>query len=116
MSRLSIFAIAIVLVLVSLIPISAHAAEISLFQRADDIRVALLNAQLNLSDDPAGAAQDVSNAQQAYAGNFAQTLAKASPDADQRIRGGLTLAQHAVTANDIVALADARSQVWTALL
>lgn len=95
--------------------LTASAAEISPFQFAEEIRVALLDAQLNL-DDSARAKQDISRAQDAYAGNFAETMAHASPRAAERVRDGLNVAQRAVETQNALLLADARAQVWTALL
>ncbi len=106
----------LVLIIACLVPITASAAAPTPFQRAEDIRTALLNAQLELADNPTTAAQSITTAQQSYEGNFAATIANASPRADQHIREGLTNAQRAIAANDPILLADARAQVWTALL
>lgn len=107
----------LVLTLASLAaPLTAAAAPLTPFQQADAIRAALLDAQLQLADDPTGAAQKVTDAQSRYAGEFRTTLSKSAPAADARIRSGLTAAEKAIAARDSLALADARAQVWTALL
>ena len=95
--------------------LTASAAEISPFQFAEEIRVALLDAQLNLKDF-ARAQEDAVRAKNLYAGEFAKTILNASPRADERVRAGLNEAQRAVETQDALLLADARAQVWTALL
>ncbi len=95
--------------------LTASAGEISPFQFAEEIRVALLDAQLNLKDS-ARATDDVTRAQNLYAGEFARTLADASPRSHERVRANLENAQRAVETQNELLLADARAQVWTALL
>src|SRR4051812_44501695 len=96
--------------------LTASAAANSPFQFAEEIRVALLNAQLNIAREPAQAQKDVTQARDAYAGTFAKTLKQAAPQADTRVRAGLDDAVRATEAGDAIALADARAQVWTGLL
>lgn len=96
--------------------LTASAAELSPYQFAEDIRVALLDAQLNVSANPSRAQQDVTDAQDAYAGDYAKTLTTLAPQADARVRSGLNDAQRAVADKNGLRLADARAQVWTALL
>lgn len=114
--RKLLFPVLVALLLSALVPLSTRAAEISPFQFAEEIRVALLDAQLALSDDAPTAQADVARARALYAGAFAQTIAQASPRADTRVREGLTRAAGAVKSGNALLLADARAQVWTALL
>lgn len=104
------------LVLLTLLPLSASAAPPSPYQFAEDMRVALLDAQLNLTSNPAQAQQDSTQARALYSGAFAKTLATAAPAADKRIQSGLDDVGGALQTQNALLLADARSQVWTALL
>lgn len=118
MNRIVPVLLALVLLplLATQIATNASAATPSPFQFAEEIRVALLDAQLRLSNDPAAAQKDVTQAQTLYGGAFAKTLASASPRAQEHVRAGLASAQKAVETQDAVLLADARAEVWTALL
>lgn len=104
------------LLLTVVVPQLTHAADISPFQFAEKIRVALLDAQLDVTREPAAAQADVARAQSLYVGTFAEMIAAASPLADTRVQQGLEQAAEAVAVRDAIALADARAQVWTALL
>lgn len=115
MRRFIPLVLALVLVFAA-VPLSTRAAEISPFQFAEEIRVALLDAQMALSGDAAAARADVARAQALYAGTFAETIAAASPRADARVRESLASAAGAIETGNAILLADARAQVWTALL
>lgn len=104
------------IIILLLVPLVASAAEPSPFSIADEMRVALLNAQLNLTDNPTLAQQNLTQAQNSYRGVFAKTIAQVSSAADERVRAGLQQAQHALDTRNAILLADARSEVWTALL
>ncbi|MBV9787621.1 MAG: FTR1 family protein, partial [Chloroflexi bacterium] len=106
---------ALAVLMFSLLAPIASAQTIAPAQSAETIRVALADAQFALSNTAESQAA-LETAQSAYTGAFAETIAAAAPDADQRVKAGLSDAEQALTANDARALADARAQVWTALL
>ncbi len=108
--------LSLIVLVVLCVPLTAQAANVSPGQIAETMRTALLQAQLDLPDSATTAASDFSQAKTQYDGAFAKTIAAASPDADARVRTGLGLAQTALTNKDVLALADARAQVCTALL
>lgn len=83
---------------------------------AETIRTELLAAQLALASDAAQAQAALSRAQAAYTAEFAQTIAAADPAIATRISEGFTTATQAVQNGDSLALAGARSQIWTGLL
>lgn len=95
-------------------PFSTHAQSPAPAQTAEQIRSALFAAQIHLGA-PA-AAQDLADAQAAYAGSFAAEIAAAAPAADGQIRVGLMSAATAVANGDASALAAARAQAWTGIL
>lgn len=93
----------------------AGAQTIAPAQSAETIRSSLADAQFALSSTTdAQAALD--RAQAAYTGAFTEQIAASAPTADQRVQSGLASAEQALAAGDARAFADARAQVWTALL
>lgn len=85
-------------------------------QAAENLRTNLLQAQLALTGDPAEAQRWVAEARETYADLLAARLAEAAPETRQRIEAGFAAAEEALTANDSLALAMARAQIWTGLL
>lgn len=82
----------------------------------EQLRSALVSAQLALLGDDAGAQRSLDAAQQSYSGAFASELAAANPAADARLRAAFAAAQRAVTTQDSLAFTEARIAAWTALL
>lgn len=99
------------------LPVAAIQAQgIAPDETAEDIRVALFNAQMALGDDPAHAVQQLDQAEAAYTGDFSAAIKAAAPESDQRIHDGFNAASQALTQKDAAAFAVARSQVWTGIL
>lgn len=112
---------ALLVALVGVLAIGASAPSVAAqsstpAQTAETIRAALADAQFALANDPTAARQSLAQAETTYADPFADTLAAAAPQADQRIRAGLDAAAQALDAGDPLAFAGARAEVWTALL
>ncbi|HEY0602484.1 MAG TPA: FTR1 family protein [Herpetosiphonaceae bacterium] len=106
---------ALLALIFSLLAPIASAQTIAPAQSAETIRSALADAQFALSSTTDAQAA-LSTAKSAYTGAFAQTIAAAAPAADQRVQSGMASAEQALAAGDARAFADARAQVWTALL
>lgn len=106
---------ALAVLLFSLLAPIASAQTVVPARSAETMRSALADAQFALSST-SGAQEALKTAQAAYTGAFAETIATSAPAADQRIQSGLAFAEQAVAAGDARAFADARAQVWTALL
>lgn len=85
-------------------------------QAAEALRAALFQSQFNITSEPAAAQAQLAQAVTLYQGSWTAPLVEGAPTADQRVREGLTAAQAAVESGDAVALAVARTQVWTGLL
>jgi high-affinity iron transporter len=87
---------------------------------AEQVRAAMLTAQVELGTAaPGKAVLAIDDAQAAYRLGLAESLAAEAPEADARVREGLAAAQEAAAGGGTAAeaaLADARAQVWTALL
>lgn len=114
MKKLILFSFSLVLLAALAIP--ARAASPSPAQTAETLRAALFAAQLALTRDTAESAAQLEIAQTAYAGEFAETLAAADPQADERIRSGFQTLETALAVPDAPTFSAARAQVWTALL
>lgn len=106
---------ALAVLLFSLLAPVASAQTAVPAQSAETMRSALADAQFALSST-SDAQEALKTAQAAYTGAFAETIAAFAPAAGQRIQSGLASAEQAVAAGDARAFADARAQVWTALL
>jgi high-affinity iron transporter len=84
--------------------------------QAEQIRQALVQAQLKLGDEGELAAQQVADAQARYVAELSPTLAAFVPEVDSRVHAALDAAVQAVANDKPVELAVARSHIWTALL
>ncbi len=115
MSRYLRIAGIILLTLIMLTPAHALAAPPAPARDAEDVRAALLQAQLRLTSDPQTARSALDAASAAYQHTLAAAL-EAAPEAAQRAEAGFAAADLAISAGDAPALAAARAQVWTALL
>lgn len=85
-------------------------------EAAETLRTDLLQAQLALSNDPAEARRLVAGAQESYQAALADLLTQVTPEAHRRVQAGFVAAEQALAANDGLALAIARAQIWTGLL
>ena len=85
-------------------------------QAAETLRAALVDAQLQLIDDPLAAQASLQEAANLYNTALAPSLSLAAPESDERVRQGLDMAAKAVAVKDAPAFAAARAQVWTAVL
>jgi high-affinity iron transporter len=86
-------------------------------ESAESIRKALFAAQTALmGDDTQVAAAKVKAAQTLYMDVLAQPLQAAAPDVDRAVQAGFAQMAGAISANDNIALAAARAQLWTRLL
>lgn len=83
-------------------------------ETAENIRVALFDAQMAMGSD--SAAQNLTQAETAYNGEFSGAIKAAAPASDQRIRAGFDAAALALTQKDASAFAAARAQIWTGIL
>lgn len=105
----------ILLLLAVVRPLQAQA--ISPGETAETVRTHLFNAQLALtSGDNAQAAAELSQAQAAYETDFAATLAKLAPEQATHIASGWQAASEAIGKQQVAALAQARAEIWTAVL
>lgn len=95
---------------------AGQAEGLSPGQAAETMRSLLVESQLLASSDPAGAAMALDAARATYDDNLAPTLRQLAPDAHARVEAGLAQAAQAVEARTPIPLADARAQVWTALM
>lgn len=107
--------VALILALVLLAPYGVLAQSLAPGQIAEQIRAALVQVQLQMRDDPAGARARLAEVQDSYAA-LAPTIATDAPDADTRARVGFMDAERALAADDAPAFAAARARIWTALL
>jgi high-affinity iron transporter len=82
---------------------------------AEDIRSALVMAQLELNQ-PQAAQAKLQQARDEYEAALAATLSANAPEAHARVVEGFDLAERAAQANRAPEYAAARSQLWTALL
>jgi high-affinity iron transporter len=82
---------------------------------AEDIRSALVMAQLEL-DQPDAAQAKLQQARDEYDAALAATFSANAPAAHARVVAGFDLAEQAAQANRAPEYAAARSQLWTALL
>ncbi|MDQ3249151.1 MAG: FTR1 family protein [Chloroflexota bacterium] len=97
-------------------PLGVFAASPSPAQTAETMRAGLVQAQVSLLSDLPLAQQALTTVQAAYAGEFAATIRKRAPAADQQIRAGLVGAQQALGQEDAPVFAAARARVWTGIL
>ncbi|MCS6939685.1 MAG: FTR1 family protein [Roseiflexus sp.] len=109
------FAIAFLLIFFFLTPSAAPAQSPAPGRTAELIRAVLVQIQLQMRDDPAGARARLAEAHDAYA-SMSPTIARYAPDADARARAGFTDAEQALTTGDAPAFAVARSHIWMAIL
>ncbi|MDW8212871.1 MAG: hypothetical protein RMJ55_04895 [Roseiflexaceae bacterium] len=109
------FAIAFLLIFFFLTPSAAPAQSPAPGRTAELIRAVLVQIQLQMRDDPAGARARLAEAHDAYA-SMSPTNARYAPDADARARAGFTDAEQALTTGDAPAFAVARSHIWMAIL
>lgn len=93
-----------------------HTASSAPAAQAEEIRQALVQAQLKLADDRDLAAQQVKDAQARYLAELSPALAAVVPEVDNRVRSSLDAAINAVADGQPAELAVARSHIWTALL
>lgn len=98
------------------ITLPAAALAVSPAASAEQIRAALVLAQLNLGSKPASAQTAVTQASAAYQQSLAPTISVAAPAADQRARAAFAALTQAAETRDTPAFAAARAQAWTAIL
>lgn len=106
---------ALILAIMLLAPHVALARSPAPGQTAEQIRAALVQAQLRMLDDPAGARARLAEARASY-DSLAPTIAMYAPGADARARAGFTDAEQALATGDMPAFAVARARIWTVLL
>ena len=94
----------------------AIAASNSPAQTAELIRSSLVQAQLDLADDPETTTALIEEAKTAYRTELLELIAAANPDAHQRILSAFEALTRSVSQADAVAFAAARAQIWTGIL
>ena len=109
-------ALCLSLVAASAFPIHVHADSLAPAEQASNLRAALADALLSFATDPVAASGHVAQAAAAYSGEFAQAIAAADPQADERLRRGLVDLESALAAGDAPRFASARAAIQTALL
>ncbi len=115
MRLLSFSVIALCLICSFLAPSLAYGRLQAPGQTAEQIRAALLQAQLRMQDDRSGASIRLEEAQHAYDA-LSPIIAEYEPDADTRARAGFAAARQALADGDRPSFAAARSQIWTSIL
>lgn len=115
MRLLSFLVIALVLTRYVSMPSPAYGQLQAPGQTAEQIRVALLQAQLHLRDDRSGARTRLEEAQKAY-DSLSPTISAYESGADARARAGFEAARKALADEDRLSFAAARSQIWTSTL
>ena len=95
---------------------AAFAVSISPAQIAESIRSSLIQAQLNLTNDPSQSSQLVQDAETAYQTGLSNWFVETNPDAHLRILSGFKVLNQSLESGDVVAFASARAQVWTSIL
>jgi high-affinity iron transporter len=101
-------------VLASTLPAAAQTAAPA--DSAEQIRRALVDAQLVMASDPAGALDSVSAAEATFAATLAPQLEASAPAANARIEAAFAALLASAKAADAPAFAAARAQAWTAML
>ena len=96
--------------LLSLFPAIAGAQSVPPATAAEQVRAALVQAQLNLSSDPSAARAALDQARTAFDAQLATQLDAAS------LTASFDAADAAVATSDVAAFAAARVQIWTGLL
>ncbi|HRX03758.1 MAG TPA: iron permease, partial [Anaerolineae bacterium] len=102
------------LILTTALPALAQSASPA--DSAEQVRRALVDAQLAMITDPAGARDTVSTAQANYAEALSPQLSAAVPEANARIETAFAAMLASAEAADSTGFAAARSQAWTAML
>jgi high-affinity iron transporter len=116
MKKSTVVALSCAIGLMVIGPLSAQAAaQKSPAEAAEEIRSALLMAQLALNQAPS-AATKVQTARAEYDAELAGVLSTKAPTAHVRVVDGFDLAAQAVAARNAPGYAAARAQLWTALL
>ena len=92
------------------------AASNSPAQTAESIRSSLVQAQLDLADDPGTTAVLITDAKTAYQSELSELIAAANPDAQRRILSAFEVLTESVSQADAVTFAAARAQIWTGIL
>jgi high-affinity iron transporter len=85
-------------------------------QVAETIRASLFFAQMNLPSNVQVAEEQLTQAETAYNDSFRQTIAGASPQADENIVAGFEQMHLAISDESAPNFAAARAQVWTSIL
>jgi high-affinity iron transporter len=85
-------------------------------QAGEQVRAALLQAQLALPIDRAAAEQQFVAARAIYATTLSATLSAQASDAHRGVVDGFAHAEQALAVGDATAFAAARAQIWTAIL
>ena len=107
---------ALSLLALAALPLPARAQPNTPARAAENIRAALVQAQLNLTSDQDSARQLLAGAEATYQSSLEGALAQAMPIVDGRIQDGFAAADQALAAGDTMAFAAARAAIWTGLL
>src|SRR5690348_29035 len=102
--------LATVLAALTLPVVQVFATSLPPAATAQTIRESLFNAQIALISDPASAEMLLADVKASYTGDFAQTLQAAAPEADTRIRAGISDATEALASDNAPAFAAAYGQ------
>ncbi len=111
---LTALAAGLCLALSSTLPATAQAASPA--NSAEQIRRVLVDAQLAMISDPAGAREAVSAAEATFFAALSPQLSASAPEANARVEAGFAIMRASAEAADAPALAAARAEVWTAIL
>jgi high-affinity iron transporter len=95
---------------------AAFAASTSPAQSAEFIRASLVQAQLDLTNDPQRSADLARDAQAAYQTGLSSWFAQTDPEAHARILSAFNALNESLANGDAVTFAAARAQVWTGIL
>ena len=94
----------------------AVAGSVTPSDSAEQIRSALVEAQLALATDPAAALSLVRESEASYTAALAPRITAAAAPAHERVLSALARLQETAQTGDAAAFAAARAQAWTAIL
>lgn len=115
MRRLPVWTVCFALSVLLMTPV-AQAQSPSPGQSAETIRTTLVQIQLSMRTDPAGARVRLDALRTRYATTLAPTIAVYAAHVDAHARAGFAHADQALSAGNEATFAAARAQIWTAIL
>ena len=116
MRRLSFWTVLFALLMLLTARVAQAQQSPSPGQTAETIRSTLVQIQLRMRDDPAGARVRLDSIRTRYTTTLAPAIAAYAAQSDAHARAGFSLADQALVGGDEAAFAAARAQIWTAIL